>query len=233
MRSVFSDINIEKRGITRARRRVIDIDKCNACHDTAGAGLSLHGNNRAGEMQVCVLCHNPDATDIRRRPADPSMALDGKREVSVDMKRLIHGIHSGMDLQDPLVVYGFGGNPHDYSEVSFLGNLENCLTCHEPGTYSTDAAWHTLPSTSDTGPEVTDPSDDLNISQVTSTCSSCHDTQRARNHMLLNGGSFMALDEDIVVPVPEPSDLPLSAAALGALAALAYRRRRQYDRPAT
>jgi OmcA/MtrC family decaheme c-type cytochrome len=227
VRSAFANISIEKRGVTQARRSVIDIDKCNACHDTAGAGLSLHGNNRADEMQVCVICHNPDVTDIRQRPADPAMSLDGKREQTVDMKRMIHGIHTGADLQDGLVIYGFGGFPHDYSEVEFIGNSMNCLTCHEEGTYSTEAAWQALATTVDTGLDVTTPVDDLNISQVTSTCSSCHDADRATNHMLLNGGSFIALDDDIAIAAPEPATLPLAAAALGTLAALAYRRRRQ------
>jgi OmcA/MtrC family decaheme c-type cytochrome len=228
VRSVFSDINIEKRGVTEPRRQIVDIDKCDACHDTDGAGLSLHGNNRADEPQVCVLCHNPDATDIRQRPADPAMSLDGKREVPIDFKRMIHQIHAGADLEDGLVVYGFGGNPHDYREVEFIGNNQNCLTCHLPGTYGAENAWEALATTENTGLEVTDPEDDLNISQTTSVCSSCHDTVRATNHILLNGGSFIALDQDIAVaPVPEPTSLPLSMAALGTLLALASRRLRR------
>jgi len=231
VRSVFADVNIELRESVRARRRVIDIDKCNACHDTAGAGLSLHGDNRAGEMQVCVLCHNNDATDIRQRPADPSMAIDGKREESVDIKRMIHQIHAGKDLEEGLVIYGFGGFPHDYSFVGFVGNNRNCLTCHLPGTYSTDAAWTSSSSTVDTGDDVTDPSDDLNISPVTAVCSSCHDTGRAKQHMVLNGGTFGSFDKDIAVAaVPEPGGLELSLVALGSLGALARRRFRQLHR---
>jgi len=232
VKSAFnSTINVEKRAIAEARRQVIDIDKCNGCHDTLGSGLSLHGNNRSSELQVCVLCHNPDATDIQRRPADPTMALDGKVEEVIDMKRMIHSIHNGGELQNGLVIYGYGGNPHDYSNVGFTGNIQNCETCHLPGTYSTEAAWHALASTASTGLDVTDPADDLNISQVTSVCSGCHDTDRATNHMVLNGGSFIALDEDIAVAAaPEPDGTALSLAALVTLAGLAYRKRSQYSR---
>jgi OmcA/MtrC family decaheme c-type cytochrome len=234
VRSVFEDVSVEPRGRVASRRRVIDMDKCNACHDTAGAGLSLHGNNRAGEMQVCVLCHNGDATDIARRPPDPGDALDGKREEAIDIKRMIHQIHMGRDLAEGVVIYGFSFQPgvyvpHDFSHVGFVGNSKNCLTCHEPGTYSTDAAWLTLASTVDTGEIVTDPKDDLNISPVTSLCSSCHDNQIAKEHMLLNGGTFGALDENIsLAAVPEPTAPQLALAALAALGALARRRLRQH-----
>ena len=230
VRSAFASVNVEKRQPLALRRDVIDIAKCNDCHDASGAGLAFHGDNRTDEMQVCVLCHNPDVTDIAQRPSDPAMTPDGKREEAVDIKRMIHQIHRGKDLVDGLVIYGFGGRPHDYSHVGFTGNNRNCETCHIPGTYSTEAAWEALATTIDTGEEVTDPSDDLNISQTTSVCSSCHDTQRAKDHMVLNGGSFGALDSEIAIAaVPEPGGLPLWLAALVATAALARRRRGTHD----
>jgi OmcA/MtrC family decaheme c-type cytochrome len=231
VRDVFKDVNIEKRGTVEPRRRVIDPEKCNDCHDSAGAGLTLHGGNRSTDMQVCVLCHNPDATDIRQRPDDPNSTPDGKAEETIDMKRMIHGIHAGASLQEGLVIYGFGSSIHDYSNVRFVGNLANCLTCHEPNTYSTDDAWQTLASTVHTG-DVTTPLDDLNISQVTAVCSSCHDQDRAVTHMLMNGGSFGALDADIATAsfVPEPGRVVLSLASLVTLAALVHHTRRESRR---
>lgn len=197
VRSDFEHVNIEPRAAFEARRQVIDIDKCNACHDSAGSGLSLHSNNRTSEMQVCVVCHNNDATDIVGRPADPSTTPDGKREETIDIKRMIHQIHAGADLEQGYVVYGSGGGVHDFSTVSFLGNNDNCETCHLPGSYSTEAAAAASPSTIDTSADVMDPSDDLNISPIAAVCSSCHDDAFAIDHMLLNGASFRALDEDI------------------------------------
>ena len=119
------------------------------------------------------------------------------------MKRMIHQIHAGHELQNGVVIYGFGNVPHDFGHVGFIGNLKNCETCHLPGTYgdvspySTDAASATLPTTIDSGEDAGDLDDDLNISPIASTCSSCHDDDLAKDHMLLNGASFHALDEDI------------------------------------
>jgi len=63
--------------------------------------------------------------------------------------------------------------------------------------YGAPAAWQALATTIDTGDDVTDPSDDLNVSSTASVCASCHDGRPARTHMLLHGASFMALDENI------------------------------------
>ena len=139
-----------------------------------------------------------DTTDINRRPADATTALDGKREESVDFKRMIHQIHTGADGEG-VVVYGYGGTAHDFSHVGFIGNRRNCETCHFPDTYGAQDAWeNALATTIDTGADADDPSDDLNISSTAAVCSSCHDGARAKNHMLEQGASFSALDSDIL-----------------------------------
>jgi OmcA/MtrC family decaheme c-type cytochrome len=132
------------------RRQVVDVPtKCDRCHDS----LNLHGNNRNNNGQLCVLCHNPSNTDVAQRPKDAnglpdtSATLDGKKEESIDFKRLIHGIHAasesnfdGTDAHgfrtEGLVVYGFRGSEHDYSHVRFPGALSKCETCHLPDTYT-------------------------------------------------------------------------------------------------
>jgi len=205
--SAFADVDVEgDRAVTLARRVSVDSTSCNGCHDSAGAGLSIHGANRVAEMRVCAVCHNPDATDINQRPASPSATPDGKREETIDFKRMVHQIHSGKHLQNGLYIYGFGNSLHDFSHVGFTGNLANCKTCHDELTYpadgdisaySTEAAALTLATSVDTGAAAGDPSDDLNISAITSICSSCHDDDRAREHMVRRGGSFKALDADI------------------------------------
>jgi OmcA/MtrC family decaheme c-type cytochrome len=243
IQDVQADVYIDPRAQGGSRRRVIDVAKCNQCHDASGAGITFHGDNRSNEMNHCASCHNPDATDISQRPADPATTPDGKKEEAIDFKRMIHQIHSGMDLVNGIVLYGFGETPHDYSDVDFLGNRRNCLTCHDVGTYSAEQASVTLASTIDTGPSLEVATDDLNISQTAAACSSCHDDVVAKNHMLLNGASFMALDENIsqpglpettplpgneeVIPAPEPgSSLMLLAGCCG-LGALHRLRRRQ------
>lgn len=199
VQNVYEHVLLDQRlaAVLTPRRDIVDVAKCNACHDSAGAGVSLHGNNRTSEDQVCVVCHNADATDVNRRPADPTMTADGKGEEAIDFKRMIHMIHMGEDLQNGIIVYGFGGSVHDFSHVGFIGNMANCETCHLPGTYSTEAAWMSLATTIDTGTDLADPEDDLNVSPVASVCSSCHDLDRSTQHMLLEGASFQALDENI------------------------------------
>ncbi len=139
---------------TVARRQVVDNALCNDCHEQ----VNFHGNNRNGEVAICVMCHNPNNTDVGRRPKDVAGAVDvaatvdGKREEAVDFRTLIHGIHAGAETtwagdsahgfrEEGLVVYGFGGTAHDYSHVRFPGNLANCEGCHAAGTYNLDGIW--------------------------------------------------------------------------------------------
>lgn len=111
------------------RRVVVETERCNICHGE----LTAHGNNRVGEVQYCIMCHNPELTDVARRPA----ALGPP--VSVDFKVMIHKIHRGEDLPSvrsgtPYTVYGFGNTPHDFGEVRFPGDVARCSHCHAPGT---------------------------------------------------------------------------------------------------
>jgi OmcA/MtrC family decaheme c-type cytochrome len=196
--SAIASVGIDgPRAIAEPRREVVDPVRCAWCHDSGGAGLAFHGSNRVGNMTVCAVCHNPDATDLGQRPADPSTTPDGKREESIDFKRMVHQIHAGAQLEQELVLYGFGGTPNEYGRVEFLGNLRNCETCHAPGSYSGEAASAAAPTTIHTGADVADPADDLNISSTASVCSSCHDDAVAKDHMRLYGATFGALEAGI------------------------------------
>jgi OmcA/MtrC family decaheme c-type cytochrome len=133
------------------RRQVVDVPtKCDRCHDV----LSVHGSNRNNNGQLCIMCHNPSNTDVSQRPKDAvtglpdsSATVDGKKEESIDFKRLIHGIHAAATSnfdgtqehgfrQQGLVVYGYGGSANDFSDVRFPGVLSKCETCHLPDTYT-------------------------------------------------------------------------------------------------
>jgi OmcA/MtrC family decaheme c-type cytochrome len=178
----------------QARRGVVDIDNCNNCHGT----LSLHGNNRTNEPQVCVICHNADATDIEVRPGGGTEGADGKVEEAIDFKYMIHAIHAGDSdehgfRETGIVVYGFGGSVHDYSEVRMpagVDNLTNCAGCHDGDTFALPIDDDALPTTILTGTDEDDPDDDDNITPMASVCSSCHDTLEAKTHMTEQGGLF-------------------------------------------
>ena len=208
-----------------ARRKVVDIAKCDKCHDQ----LSLHGDSRTDEPGLCVICHNPSATDVNRRLKtggipDPALALDGKKEEAVDFKRLIHGVHAAAKTDytgatkygfrnKGLVIYGFNSSVNDFSHIRFPGILNDCTTCHLTGTYELTGKWevptqsgvlgssiNTAPSAVDAGTLATglaDQTDDLNITPTAAVCSSCHDGQVAQSHMQLNGALFSATQATI------------------------------------
>jgi OmcA/MtrC family decaheme c-type cytochrome len=216
------------------RRQVVDVPtKCDRCHDV----LNVHGNNRNENGQLCVMCHNSSNTDVSQRPKDGTFdptatppttglplvsALDGKTEESIDFKRLIHGIHAASATNfdgteahgfrtKGLVVYGFGGSSHDFSDVRFPGVLSKCETCHLPDTYtladhtSDDGANWDLPAMngirgstvnsypnaasdgSDFDAQLADQTDDYKYSPIASVCSACHDGDLSMAHMTQNG----------------------------------------------
>ncbi|MDH3388960.1 MAG: OmcA/MtrC family decaheme c-type cytochrome [Gammaproteobacteria bacterium] len=244
VRSAVRDFVIT--GTLTPRRDVVDIDKCNQCHDQ----LSLHGGNRTDEPRLCVMCHNPSLTDIsynnnfnsgpcaalpypanRARPKGTddglvtgnilypmASCLDGKTQESADFKRLIHGIHAAR-RDDPATSgmiegYGFRKNGiqvrrDDFSLVRFPGILQDCETCHLPGTYVLEDSWEAptlsglqsssvaaTPAADATnldpvvyGDSLNDQADDLRISPTAAACSACHDSAVAQAHMILPGGA--------------------------------------------
>jgi OmcA/MtrC family decaheme c-type cytochrome len=210
VKSVVKDFVIT--GTLKARRTVVDIAKCDQCH----AQLSLHGNNRTDEPQLCVMCHNPNDTDAARRPKTGGIlsgGVDGKLEESIDFKRMIHGIHGAGMREKGIVVYGFGSSVNDFSGVRFPGILNDCTTCHTTSSYQLTGLWETptengiLGSTISTTPTAVDagtyatqlatPDDDLNITPTAAVCSSCHDGALQAQHMIMNGAVFAATQTDI------------------------------------
>jgi len=198
--SVVKDFLITGSSVV-ARRTVVDIANCDKCHSQ----LTLHGSARTDQPQLCVMCHNPNATDTAQRPAGaPTGTVDNLKEQAIDFKRLIHGVHGAEIRTTPFVVYGFGGSVNDFTHVRFPGILNNCTTCHTTSSYQLTGIWDSpttsgiLASTIDHGASLTDPSDDLNISPTAAACSSCHDSATAQNHMIFTGlAQFSATQTNI------------------------------------
>ena len=203
VKSVFKDYAIT--GTVAARRAVVDIAKCNACHSV----VSMPGKVRSDEPGVCVVCHNPNATDASQRPKNAAGVLtggtDGKLEQSIDFKIMSHAIHAGQKsnggIRDKgIVIYGSDGNIHDYSRVIFPGKLNDCATCHAGTSYQLTGAWAAptangiLGNTVSTGASTSDASDNLRITPIAAVCSSCHDGALAKLHMqdAFNAANFSA-----------------------------------------
>jgi OmcA/MtrC family decaheme c-type cytochrome len=116
----------------QARRTAVDIANCQSCHGTFSKGFSIHGNLR-NQTQYCVLCHNPSMSDFAQRK---NVANADPNDESIDLKHLIHKIHTGENLTNaPYIIYGFGGSPNDFSDVRFPGDRRDCAKCHAGQTY--------------------------------------------------------------------------------------------------
>jgi OmcA/MtrC family decaheme c-type cytochrome len=188
-------------GVTTPRRKVVEITRCNQCHEV----LSLHGGNRTDNTELCTTCHNPNATDIRQRSAGACLNAEttnasakqapmrgATADVPIDFRYMIHAIHSGPAAE--YVVCGNGNSVHDYREVHYPGKLNNCEGCHVPPTSTNTSYYGRDPATVlsvsiDAGVDRTVlGNDELGISPTTAACAGCHTGSLALAHMRQNGG---------------------------------------------
>ena len=159
-----------------SRRKVVDLANCNRCHDR----LALHGGQRLN-TEECVMCHNPNASDVSRRPAD-QLPVE-----SIDFKRMIHRIHTGENLTHDFTIYGFGTPPsvNNFNEIRFPGDRRDCETCHIAGTEEVigtpPAGWLATNTPRDWYTPM--------LHNATA-CLGCHDTQAAAAHAFLNTAPF-------------------------------------------
>ncbi len=105
-------------------REVVAISNCNECHGKLGA----HGGGRR-EVALCILCHNPQLVDT----------VTGN---SINMKVLIHKIHSGDSLPSNVAGGDFAIGSSDFGDVTFpflsgddtiSGTPVQCTKCHRLG----------------------------------------------------------------------------------------------------
>jgi OmcA/MtrC family decaheme c-type cytochrome len=190
--SAVAYFGIEDPADITPRRQKVDIKRCDICHER----LSLHGGSRNDNPQVCVTCHNPNATDINRRPADPATTPDGKAEEAIDFKYLIHKIHAA-NVDNPFYIYGFSGEATPFTDTRYPQRLSNCTACHtDDGFYPVSSDSGVLATTISTGADPASPLDDVNITPNTAACSACHTTNDDAVHMTtLGGGSFNACQD--------------------------------------
>jgi OmcA/MtrC family decaheme c-type cytochrome len=168
-----------------ARRKVVDIAKCNGCHST----LSLHGENR-NQIEQCVLCHNPSETDAVRRATAQNAADKSQPAQAVNFALMIHKIHTGekmtAEFKTSYTIVGFGGSHNDFSEVRYpamtpsgaVADTAKCDMCHIAGTEAV------FPQGKN---NVTDPQGLLSPAPATtSACTACHQNQSALSHAQAN-----------------------------------------------
>jgi hypothetical protein len=97
-------------------RDLVKTATCNSCHDP----LAIHGGSRQ-EVGLCILCHNP------------TQSIDPDTGNSVDMPNMVHKIHAGAHLENGYTIIGYRQGVHDYSEIEFTSDLNDCQVCHTGG----------------------------------------------------------------------------------------------------
>lgn len=150
------------------RRTVVSLQNCNNCHSS----LSVHGGNR-NQIEMCVLCHNPNATDSGVRPAAKNPAQ------AINFATMIHKIHTGENLTSDYTVYGYKGSINNFNGVTFPGDRRDCEKCHANGSEQLPLSSSLLP--------VTTPRDYITTTPpATAACLGCHTTKSAAAHAFSN-----------------------------------------------
>ncbi len=155
-------------GVAQPRRTVVTLDACNSCHSS----LSVHGGNR-NQIEMCVLCHNPNATDGAVRPAksNPPQAID--------FATMVHKIHTGDELTREYTIYGYQGSVNNFNGVTFPGDRRDCAKCHANGSEELPLSANLL--------TVTTPRDYLMATPPgTAACLACHTLKSAAAHAAAN-----------------------------------------------
>lgn len=162
-----------------ARRVVVELARCNACHYRLATTFS-HGGQRIA-IQFCVMCHAPNYDDAARRTQDPNA---GPPE-SIQFARMIHRIHTGEELTQPYVIYGNNFRPNSFNEVTYPGDRRNCIKCHDDSPYTAG-----LPTAPGTLPTITLNDYFTPRGPGTTACTGCHDDSNTAAHAYLNTTTF-------------------------------------------
>ncbi|MDD5334999.1 MAG: OmcA/MtrC family decaheme c-type cytochrome, partial [Rhodoferax sp.] len=200
-------------GTLQARRSIVANEKCNVCHSALGAASgsntlanAFHGGART-TVEACVVCH--DANRVSTTVMTNGLALNE----SYQFKRMIHGIHGNSKRTYPFTngnkVVGAFCNPANTSDIAkaacngtlvFAAGVENfaaevawpgvginCNVCHVNNSYKVDQSPLGAVVKKDSG--VTDPNLWKVISPKAASCTACHDSSKAVDHVASFGGA--------------------------------------------
>lgn len=173
---------------------------------------AFHGGAR-NTVEACVVCH-----DANRMSSSSIMTDGSSFNESYQFKRMIHGIHGNSQRASPFThgnkVVGIFCNPagttqiakdlcaanallpvplvlaadvENYAaEVAYPGVGLNCNACHVNNSYKQDLGTLGAVIKKDSG--VTDPNGWKVISPKVASCTACHDSAKAIEHVTLNIG---------------------------------------------
>ena len=99
------------------RRDAVVSEKCHACHRGT---MYQHGGDRVDNEQMCVICHNPSASEKNVRAnrgsggyailnpdntVNTSATYDGKTAETYDLRYLLHAVHGAEKRDNPIIIY--------------------------------------------------------------------------------------------------------------------------------
>ena len=112
--------NVWKVGVGYSgRRAIVDNAKCLACHAQLGVNPSFHVGQR-NDGPTCSFCHT---------------ANQNSSGWSSNSKDFLHALHGARARSVP-----FMWQAGSFADVEYPNRLNNCVSCHFPGTYDFSAA---------------------------------------------------------------------------------------------
>ncbi|MBI4464622.1 MAG: hypothetical protein HY647_07950, partial [Acidobacteria bacterium] len=158
----------------KERRKVVDVNaKCNVCHKS----LRGHHGNRL-DTSYCIMCHNPAAVDNPNGArANKYPVPEGEVPTSINLKFMIHRIHSGEELSRDYTVYRTRG-VYNFNEIVFPGDLRNCAKCHVNNS-------HLLPLPPGVANTTAPREYYTPLGPAASACLGCHDSESTAAHAFL------------------------------------------------
>jgi len=110
-----------------ARRPIVEDARCNACHQELGTFTedAFHGGQR-NDGTTCSWCHNPNR------------AGSGSGW-SADSTAFIHAVHASAKRQKKYTWHA-SSTTEGFWDITYPGILNDCQTCHAPGTYDFSAS---------------------------------------------------------------------------------------------
>ena len=106
------------------RRAIVEDKRCNACHQELGTFTedAFHAGQR-NDATTCSWCHNPAKTSSGW---------------AVDSTAFVHAIHASAKRTVPYNWHAVSSTD-GFFDVTFPGILNDCQTCHLPGTFDFSA----------------------------------------------------------------------------------------------
>jgi OmcA/MtrC family decaheme c-type cytochrome len=148
------------------RREVVSDALCSNCHERHEGPYSGHGQNRTDQVQLCVICHNPNLGDlIGNQPLYAS---------SADMMFMVHAIHASEIRGD--------NDYRGYGDLRYPRPASDCQACHAGNTFQlTNIPAGKPPMRTRLAPVTV-------VSPQSAVCWSCHNSAEAEVHMAAWGG---------------------------------------------